>query len=81
MPRRSILTLTERASLLAFPVAEAELIQHYTFSKQDLSVIYQHRGGHNRLGFAMQLCYLRYPGCALPTSAQPPESVFCKKKV
>lgn len=76
MPRRNILTSTERTSLLAFPTTEEELIQHYTFNEQDLSVIRQHRGGHNRLGFAVQLCYLRYPGCVLPTDARPPEALL-----
>jgi TnpA family transposase len=76
MPRRSILTPTERASLLAFPIAEDELIRYYTLSDPDLSVIQQHRGGHNRLGFAVQLCYLRYPGCVLPTNTQPSEALL-----
>lgn len=76
MPRRGILTPTERASLLAFPTAEDELIRHYTLSEPDLSVIQQHRGGHNRLGFAVQLCYLRYPGCVLPTNTQPSEALL-----
>jgi TnpA family transposase len=73
MPRRSLLTTSERAALLAFPVEEAELIRHYTFSERDLSLIRQHRGGHNRLGFAVQLCYLRFPGYALPTETIPPD--------
>jgi len=33
-------------------------------------------GNHNRLGFAVQLCYLRYPGFALPTDAEPPASLL-----
>jgi hypothetical protein len=72
MPRRSFLTPAERAGLLAFPTTDDELIQHYTFSEPDLSAIRQRRGNHNRLGFAVQLCYLRYPGLALPTDAGPP---------
>lgn len=76
MPRRSVLTPTERAYLLEFPTTEERLIQRYTFSEPDLSVIRQHRGGHNRLGFAVQLCYLRYPGCAMPIDAQPPKPVL-----
>jgi TnpA family transposase len=44
----------------------------HTFSELDLSVIRQRRGSRNRLGFAVQLCYLRYPGFALPIDAQPP---------
>ncbi|MBU0638618.1 MAG: Tn3 family transposase, partial [Planctomycetes bacterium] len=70
--RRSLLTPAERTGLLAFPATDDELIQHYTFSEPDLSAIRQRRGNHNRLGFAVQLCYLRYPGFALPTDAEPP---------
>lgn len=76
MPRRSFLTPAERASLLAFPVSDDELIRHYTFSEPDLSVIRQRRGNHNRFGFAVQLCYLRYPGFALPADAEPPAALL-----
>ncbi len=58
MPRRSLLTLSERESLLAFPETLNELIQHYTFSESDIAAIQQRRGDHNRLGFAIQICYL-----------------------
>lgn len=76
MPRRRLLTAAERASLLAFPATDDELIRHYAFSEPDLSVIRQRRGQHNRFGFAVQLCYLRYPGIALPTDAAPPASLL-----
>ncbi|BAH73473.1 Tn3 family transposase [Solidesulfovibrio magneticus] len=76
MPRRSLLTPAERATLLAFPTTDDELIRHYTLSEADLSVIRQRRGNHNRLGFAVQLCYLRYPGFALPSEAEPPASLL-----
>lgn len=33
-------------------------------------------GGHNRLGFAVQLCYLRYPGYALPADKTPPAGLL-----
>ena len=58
MPRRSILSAAERESLLALPDTKDELIRHYTFSESDLSIIRQRRGPANRLGFAVQLCYL-----------------------
>jgi TnpA family transposase len=58
MPRRSILSATERESLLAIPVAGDELIRLYTFSESDLALILQHRGAQNRLGFAVLLCYM-----------------------
>ncbi len=72
MPRRSLLTSAERASLLAFPTTDEALIRHYTFSESDLASVRQRRGNHNQLGFAVQLCYLRYPGFALPTQGEPP---------
>ncbi len=56
MPRRSILSATERESLLAIPAAGDELIRLYTFNEADLALIRQHRGAQNRLGFAVQPC-------------------------
>jgi len=64
MPRRSILSAADRDSLLAMPDAQDELIRHYMFSESDRAVIRQHRGPANRLGFAVQLCYMRQPGVA-----------------
>jgi hypothetical protein len=71
MPRRSILFAAERESLLALPDSRNDLIRYYTFSETDLSIIRQHRGAANRLGFAVQLCYLRFPGIILGVD-QPP---------
>lgn len=65
MPRRSVLSNTERSSLLVLPEHQDDLIRHYTFTEGDLSLIGQRRGDANRLGFAVQLCLLRYPGYAL----------------
>jgi TnpA family transposase len=65
MPRRSILSAAERERLLALPDTEDELIRYYTFSDSDLSVIRQRRGDANRLGIAVQLCLLRFPGQGL----------------
>jgi TnpA family transposase len=71
MPRRSILSAAERESLLALPNAKDDLIRHYTFSDTDLSIIRQRRGPANRLGFAVQLCYLRFPGAVLGVDEPP----------
>ena len=71
MPRRSILSAAERDNLLALPDAKEELIRHYTFSDTDLSIIRQRRGPANRLGFAVQLCYMRYPGVMLAVDVEP----------
>ncbi|WP_420917307.1 Tn3 family transposase [Priestia flexa] len=44
---------------------EEELAMYYTLSEYDIEVINRHRRDHNRLGFAIQLCILRQPGCSL----------------
>ncbi|WP_410261048.1 Tn3 family transposase [Klebsiella pneumoniae] len=46
-------------------------MRHYTFNDTDLSIIRQRRGPANRLGFAVQLCYLRFPGVILGVDELP----------
>ena len=65
MPRRAILTDMERKSLFTLPDNQKGLILHYCFSESDISIIRQHRGAANKIGFAIQLCYMRYPGIIL----------------
>jgi TnpA family transposase len=62
MPRRRVLTDAQLDALLALRTGEAELIQHYSLSGQDLAVVLKRRRPHNQLGFALQLCALRFPG-------------------
>ena len=76
MPRRSILSATERASLLSMPQAQDDLIRLYTLSDADLAVIGQHRGAANRLGFAVQLCYMRFPGVMFESGDVPPNALL-----
>jgi len=76
MPRRSILSAAERASLLLPPDTEDELIRHYAFGETDLSLIRQRRGDANRLGVAVQLCLLRFPGQGLLPDASLPMSLL-----
>ena len=76
MPRRSVLTPAERSALFAIPEHDDELIRRYTLSEVDLSVIRQRRGASNRLGFAVQLCYLRFPGVVLGANDSPSPSVL-----
>ncbi|WP_341318414.1 Tn3 family transposase [Paraburkholderia sp. IMGN_8] len=76
MPRRSVLSSTERDSLFSFPDNHDDLIRHYTFSEPDLSLIRQHRGAANRLGFAVQLCFMRYPGITLAAGEMPPPALL-----
>ena len=76
MPRRSILSLAERESLLALPDSQDEMIRHYSFGETDLAIIRQRRGSANRLGFAVQLCYMRYPGVTLAMDEEPFEPLL-----
>ena len=61
VPRRSALSAPEREQLLVLPESPEEFIRQYTFSEAAPPLIQQHRGVANRLGFAVQLCYLRFP--------------------
>jgi TnpA family transposase len=51
-------------------------IRHYTFSEAELSLIRQHRGAANRLGFAVQLSCMRYPGIILGTGIDLPPALL-----
>ncbi len=76
MPRRELLTPAERESLLTIPSTEAERIRHYTLNRVDLGFIRQHRWDYNRLGVAIQLCYLWYPGRVLGRGEIPPAALL-----
>ena len=54
------------------PTEQRDLVHHYTLSDADLTSIRRSRGDHNRLGHALMLCYLRYPGRPLRTGERPP---------
>ncbi len=76
MPRRSLLSATDLTNLLALPEDDDEFIRRYTLSGTDLALIRQRRGAANRLGFAIQLCYMRYPGLMLTVETQPSERLL-----
>ena len=51
------------------------MVRHYTLSSEDLTLINRRRGDPNRLGFALLLCYLRFPGRILQQGEQPPAAL------
>jgi len=75
MPRRELLTAAQRETLLAFPEQEENLLRYYVLSVRGLAAV-RHRGDHNRLGFAVQLCYLRYPGRVLAENETLPAALL-----
>ena len=76
MPRRLSLSASEQTSLFALPESTEDLIRYYSFNESDLALIRQRRGSANRLGFAVQLCLLRYPGFALANNTAVTEAVI-----
>lgn len=62
MPHRTILTERQRTELLKIPTDEHTLLRYYTLNDEDLDNIKYRRRPQNKLGFALQLCVLRYPG-------------------
>ena len=62
MPRRSVLSELEKLNLLKIPIDLFEMSQYYLLSETDISIINQKRGVHNKLGFSLLLCLMRYPG-------------------
>lgn len=71
MPRREFFSPAQRLELVAIPEDEGELIRLFTLSSQELAIIRQRRGAANRLGFATQLCSLRYPGHVIGPNEDP----------
>ena len=62
MPRRELLTSTQRDELLAFPTDEADLLRYYTFNTHDLAVIRRRQGDHNSrsLSARRECCWAWY---------------------
>lgn len=64
---RELLTPEQRLELKEIPsnLSESDMAIYYSFSEHDIDIINQHRRSHNKLGFAVQISVLRYPGWAL----------------
>jgi TnpA family transposase len=62
MPRRRALTTAQLDELFTLPAEKVTLVRYWTLTDTDLEAIHQRRRDRNRLGFALQLCVLRYPG-------------------
>ena len=71
MPRRELLTSSERDQLLSLPHDDGALLRVATLTREDRAFIGQHRGNHNRLGVGIQLCYLRHLGRVLGPDEAP----------
>lgn len=77
MPRRDLLTATQRFELLSFPpLEERELYQHYLLSFDDLARVLVKRQPEGQLGFAVQLTALRHLGRSLERDLPVPGEVL-----
>jgi TnpA family transposase len=64
MPWRDLLSPTQRVQVVALPTSLREYEGLYTLTPADMDFVAAHRTHTNRLGVAVQLCFLRYPGRA-----------------
>lgn len=78
MATRELLSPAQRAQMLCIPddLSDQLLARYYTFSDEDLALIKQRRRPKNRLGFAIQLAYLRFPGRTWLASEEVPPRVL-----
>jgi TnpA family transposase len=76
MSSRTLLSAEQRDRLFTIPVERAEMARHYVLGADDLGLIRCKRRGTNRLGFAVQLCLLRYPGQGFGPGDRPPEAMI-----
>jgi TnpA family transposase len=76
MGKRKLLKVQDRQKLFDIPTDEDNLIRHYSLSPADRLEIELRRREHNRLGFAVQLCLMRYPGRVLATDETPPRAML-----
>lgn len=73
MPRRRLLSPTQYALLMEIPADQRLMVRYYTLTDRDKRIVSRHRGSCNRLGVALQLAYLRYPGCVMPAPSKGPD--------
>ena len=71
MAHRQLLTEDERRALLGIPLDPDGLARRFTLSRVDQNLVAERRRDANRIGFAVQLALLRYPGIALAQLEQP----------
>jgi hypothetical protein len=76
MAKRKLLKDQDRRKLVDIPVDEDSLIRHYSLSLADRLEIELRRRNQNRLGFAIQLCLMRYPGRVLWAEETPPRAML-----
>lgn len=64
MPSYRLLTEVQRDTVLSLPdkISSPQLRKIYSFSEEELNLIYERRGDDNKLGMAIQIAFLKLPG-------------------
>jgi hypothetical protein len=76
MAKRKLIKAQDREALFDIPTDADSLIRHYSLSPTDRLEIEVRRREHNRIGFAVQLCLMRYPGRALMANEMSPKAML-----
>jgi TnpA family transposase len=76
MKKHEILSPQSRAALFDPPMEPTAIVRHCTYSAEDLALIRQRRRPANRLGFAVHLAYLRFPGRVIGVDETPPADML-----
>ncbi len=75
MPRRAVIDRARLDAMLALPDGEAEIVRHDTLTTEELAHVARRRRAHNRFGFALQLCALRFPGRVIHPGEAVPQRI------
>lgn len=76
MPAKTILSPAQRAAIFDPPADHATIERLYTLGPDDLVQVARRRRGPNRIGHAVQICYLRHPGRALVAGEAVPDAML-----
>ena len=76
MARRRLLTGEERRRLFDAPDDESGIVSHYTLAVEDLDLIGSRHRPANRLGLAVQIALMRYPGFGFQPNIGVPDAVL-----
>ncbi|CCH47872.1 Tn3 family transposase [Pseudodesulfovibrio piezophilus] len=75
MPRRTVLSSSQRTVFEVLPSVPDLLTRYYVLDEDELALISKCRRPRNRLGFALQLCLIKFPGRALRPDDEIPDSL------
>src|SRR5271156_6522672 len=76
MPARTLLSSEQRTRLFSIPTDPPEMVRHYSLGADDPPPVGTKRRALTRVGFADQLCLLRYPGFGMGPAEQPSEAMI-----